>query len=181
VKLWRPWQLRLLTALSAALFAAVIAIWVRSYFSTDIAVLQPRIDYVLHAYGIGWGRGYIVVVYEAVTHVGVPRFRFESLPPKRMDGGWMSADQIFHVLGIRMISRSQTVMINVPVREVALYMPCAWAAALFAILPADWLLRRRRLALIEKRKAAGECIRCGYDMRATPERCPECGAPATDS
>jgi len=45
-------------------------------------------------------------------------------------------------------------------------------ALLFAILPA---LHLRAAIRSRRRQRAGHCPRCAYDLRATPERCPECG------
>ena len=51
---------------------------------------------------------------------------------------------------------------------IPLWMPTFLFLAIFwlSLLP----LHRRR-----KRKKLGLCIKCGYDLRASKERCPECG------
>jgi hypothetical protein len=51
--------------------------------------------------------------------------------------------------------------------------PATLLTAVLPILATRSILRRRRQCFQRKH---GLCLSCGYDLRASPERCPECGA-----
>jgi hypothetical protein len=60
-------------------------------------------------------------------------------------------------------------------RELLIGVPLWLLTAFFGLLPlwGGWrmMVRRRQ----RRRLTAGLCSHCGYDLRATPDRCPECG------
>ena len=56
--------------------------------------------------------------------------------------------------------------------------PLSTAVAATAALPLLWIAAWVRRLLACRRRRPGLCPTCGYDLRATPERCPECGRKA---
>jgi len=59
-------------------------------------------------------------------------------------------------------------------RRTEFILPLWWVLMLSAVLPFRVAIR-----LVERWREVkpGTCRNCGYDLRATPERCPECGTP----
>jgi hypothetical protein len=50
-----------------------------------------------------------------------------------------------------------------------------WAMTVLALVLPLRFARQK----IRRPRDQGTCVACGYDLRATPHRCPECGVPAT--
>jgi hypothetical protein len=63
---------------------------------------------------------------------------------------------------------------EIGVRDRVLSMPILLLVLLFAV-PAYvlWVVRRRMIRVV--RLQEGRCLICNYDLRATPDQCPECG------
>jgi hypothetical protein len=66
---------------------------------------------------------------------------------------------------------------RVNLRFSSVTLPFWFLTLIFSLPPAHALWRWRR----SRRKPIGRCPACGYDLRATPDRCPECGSIPTKS
>jgi hypothetical protein len=141
---------------SLALCLASITLWVRSYWRADSFVYYTG---GRTACGMTSNRGVFLAGW--VTDdapVGGRRWAHEVAEP---DGTWASQFGVRFGFGLNMTGRQRFV-----------FVPCGAAATvcgLAAAVSGNYVRRRRR------RRLAGCCVVCGYDLRATPGRCPECG------
>ncbi len=168
----------LLAVASLLAGVAVASLWLESETASDCWYRAwPRGQVML-----AWGDGEVAVaVYRLDAPDGppVPEVRFSHRAPAHPSFGWhvvqMAARPLrwwdrlgFHGLsgatGVAWAGRLS--MVGVPftaLQGVTLVAPVARAVH---------LVRSRR------RRRAGHCRRCGYDLRASPGRCPECGSAA---
>jgi predicted RNA-binding Zn-ribbon protein involved in translation (DUF1610 family) len=147
------------------LFALVL--WVRSYSrGEDIGINTTH-----HRYFIRTGGGEVGFEWSLYnTPVNESAFQWD-LYPRRTKSPYMLRRDTF--LLRRGFSFSQSTMPRVGVSN-ALMIPM-WLLVLSFLLPALIALRLGRWMRQRDRASMKKCVACGYDLRATPNRCPECG------
>jgi hypothetical protein len=176
------------SALSLLLCVAVCALWVRSYWRVD--QVHRRNDW---AEGLVWvhvdlvctsEQGFLVINYYAARQtLTQPQIgdRAEAVASAPGEPIWTSGRPSATVGGTKEAGGSPFYFswtgggppqgsLQAWVR--ILVAPHVAVATVLAVAPSVCLLRGwRRLRYTR----AGRCPSCGYDLRATPERCPECG------
>jgi hypothetical protein len=59
--------------------------------------------------------------------------------------------------------------------ELTLVLPYWGPCVVLAVLPAVWFIFAARRFRRTRRSRLGLCVVCGYDLRASGDKCPECG------
>jgi hypothetical protein len=155
--------LNALTALSLAMFAAMLVAWVwmprqhAHHFDTPTRRYTVRMTRSQVWIDVAEGRS-------AGGQFGPPPGKVYRLPPgtrRHLPGG-------FEYEASRADPKQA--------RQLYLFIPYWFPLTAAALLPAWWATAAVRRRLRPRRDAgARPCDGCGYDLRATPDRCPECG------
>lgn len=159
----------LCSAFSLLIFIAACALWARSYFRGDLVGISvkgpPSVVYERFARS---NYGTLVVSQNAHRGGWKPR------PAKWISHSPNEVYANFPPLGVHR-SRFTDGAGKLTMDHVNLHVSYWLIAAISAMLPATWFRDNRRR---RHRRRDGLCTACGYDVRASPGRCPECGATA---
>ncbi len=155
---------------SFVVFAVVTALTIRSYFVSDLFIcLRAQWSMSIETSDGEFWLGHTLVVDPrySIPHVGfvhsTVKLDGNGVFPDRFPGTWLH----FRRFGFALVTGERWNDYHH-----GLFMPGWFLICGFGILPARLLirsLRHRRSGL------AGHCGVCGYDLRASFERCPECG------
>jgi hypothetical protein len=156
----------LLSALSLLLCVAVVVLWVRSYWTAE-AFRWATAEGGRRA--VGSNAGSLALGRQAlapsISRITTPHgYGYHTWPAGRGD----SLRPLWSFLGFRYTALT-SFGVTVETVEVPYWALAAASAACPLVLLYFRRLRPRR------RRRLGLCLSCGYDLRATPDRCPECG------
>ncbi len=177
---------RILAAMSLLLCLGVVGVWVRSYWVADEFRLGSYSSLNAEGgdreFGLALWHGRVVLkrdICDPIYGVGRPFFSWESTPAEF--GGYGSFEWAGGKTYLGFGAASQrfrnpgTGGDETPNLEASIVFPMWFTALVLAIAPALGLRTVRRRWREARWARRGFCTKCGYDLRASPERCPECG------
>jgi len=170
------------TRACAVLLGCALALYMRSYYPGDCI----RTDGKWYNTIVCSDRGVLYVIVDAHGVEQLSTYS-EWIRPARRAGApnydWYSYSRppgTWHVAGFA-VARGTTSHgphgpneYDPPVPYWRLRVPYWPLLVLLSIGPGFWVRRRWVVGCRQRR---GLCVVCGYDLRATPARCPECGTP----
>ena len=165
-------------AMSLALLPAVVtaALWVRGYYARDsLTWSAKRVEAFAEASRgrVRLGRTWI----SPWRGTFFPGFRHHQSRPRPLGRlGATPPEAWRRALGFAYVG-PDAYRPGAPFVSQAVEVPMGFPAGLSLCLAA-WPLRAAvRRTVRRRRMSRGLCPTCGYDLRAAPERCPECGTP----
>lgn len=176
----------LASALSLLLFMAVVGLWVRSYWVSENVAWNHRgtivgVDRMETEIDLSTGRGGLSFVLfrsrnDPADNSDIKAFYYLRYTKNFYGGEGRTARSMWNRLGFFAGTESESFPLMGVRAQTDWWVTFPfWTLAVAAVLLPS-LVAMKLLRLLRNQPERGcRCRRCGYDLRGTPNRCPECG------